>query len=90
MNSYELRVREFEENDIGHDCKFMPDHGSFQMHLDALIEDIFSLEQIAKVENRGDYIAIESQTELQECEAIMEPVFKRFFCKIRCVSIKKV
>jgi len=90
MNSYELRVRAFEKNDINLECKFMPDHDSFQMYLDALIEDISSLEQITKAEYRGSYIAIETQTEIHECKAIMEPVFSSYICKIRCVSITMV
>jgi len=89
MNSYELRVRAFEENDINRECKFMPDHENFQLHLDALIEDISSLKQIAKAENHGSYITIETQTELHECLAIMNPVFSSYICKIRYVSLTK-
>ena len=40
---YSLTIRRIVESDLGHNCHFLPEYYDLDMHLNALMEDIESI-----------------------------------------------
>lgn len=85
---YKINMRELTDSDMSRDCPFpTQDRERFEMTLQALSEDIGSLEFVTSSTLSDDSIIIESSLTENKLLEAAKPFFQRDFCIIRYTDI---
>lgn len=85
---YKISVRPLSNDDASKDCIFPDiDNDIYDMHLNALVEDIGNLPKITCAFILNGEITIESSLDKKSLEDSMKQIFIREFCYIRFVNI---
>ncbi len=55
---YQLSIRRITESDLSVNRPFMPEYEDYEMHLDALVEDIINFEFVEELNQSGNNLVI--------------------------------
>ena len=66
--NFELAMRPFSANDVGHDCPFTPDADEEDMYLAALADEISGLDCVKSVTRSGFLITIDLNSSCTEAD----------------------
>lgn len=90
---YELKMREIKESDLRVECPFLPEPEDYEIHLNALVEDINNLEAVLIADRIDSTIKIEvkKNVEPEELRLDIKPFISGDrFCQYRVISFVKV
>jgi hypothetical protein len=89
---YEISFRDLNELDINGDCRVIPDFDEFEVHVQAITEDINGLVGIIDVATHGKYclIVTTQDIDLPTLKLKLKPLLQQHFVYLRIVAIESL
>lgn len=79
-----LSFRQIEQSDVDRDCRFLPESHEYEMHLQAIIEDIGALNGVTSVKvDENDIFVNAEHHDMQSFKSVLKPLLQCHYCFLR-------